>query len=65
MNPENDPALRFQQLRDKLASVIKRIRAADNHGLPADTLTAEAGRILAALHQFMQRHKDTPLYDAY
>jgi len=62
---ENDSALTFQQLRDRLAGVIKRISAAHTRGLPVDTLTAEAGRIMATLHQFMERHKGTPLYDAY
>ena len=62
MVPENYSALTFQQLRDKLAGVIKRIHAADIRGLSVDTLTAEAGRILATLHQFMERHKGTPLY---
>lgn len=61
----NNSARRFQQLRDQLARVIKRIQAADSRGLPVDTLTAEAGGIMASLHQFMERHKDTPLYDAY
>jgi len=65
MTPENDSTLTFQQLRDKLAGVIKRIRAADAGGLPVDTLTAEAGSIMATLHQFMEQHKDTLLYDAY
>jgi hypothetical protein len=61
----NNSERTFQQLRDQLAGVIKRIHAADSRGLPVDTLTAEAGSIMADLHQFMERHKDTPLYDAY
>ena len=65
MSPETDSARTFQQLRDKLAGEIKRIHTADTRGLPADTLTAEAGSILAALHQFMEQHKGTPIYDAY
>jgi len=65
MAPENNSALTFQQLRDNLAGVIKRTRANDTRGLPVDTLTAEAGSILATLHQFMERHKGTSLYDAY
>ena len=65
MVPESYSALTFQQLRDQLASVIKRIHAADSRGLPVDTLTAEAGSLMATLHQFMERHKGTPFYDAY
>ncbi len=65
MAKENYSALTFQQLREKLASVINRIRAADTRGLPADTLIAEAGSIMATLHQFMEQHKGTPFYDAY
>jgi len=65
MNPENCSTLTFQQLRDQLAGVIKRIRDNDTRGLPVDTLTAEAGSILATLHQFMERHKNTQPYDAY
>ncbi|MFZ0828031.1 MAG: hypothetical protein WAO02_11470 [Verrucomicrobiia bacterium] len=65
MSNENDSARTFQQLRDRLAGEIKRVRAADARGLPLDTLTAEAGRIMATLHQFMEQHKGTPLYDAY
>ena len=62
---ENDSALTFQQLRDKLGGVIKRVHADDTRGLPVDTLTAEAGSILATMHQFMDRHKDTRLFDTY
>ncbi len=65
MTPENHPALTFQQLRDKLGGVIKCVHDADTRGLPVDTFTAEAGSILATLHQFMEQHKGTPLYDAY
>jgi hypothetical protein len=61
----NNSARTFQQLRDQLAGVIKRIHAADSRGLPVDKLTAEAGSIMATLHQFMERHKGTPLFDAY
>jgi len=65
MAPENDSARTFQQLRNQLAGVIKRIHTNDTRGLPVDTLTAEAGSILATLHQFMERHKDAPVYDGY
>ena len=61
----NNSARTFQQLRDQLAGVIKRIHAADSRGLPVDKLTAEAGSIMATLHQFMERHKGTLLFDAY
>jgi len=65
MTPEHYSTLTFQELREQLAGVIKRIRDVDACGLPADTLVAEAGSIMATLHQFMERHKDTPLYDTY
>ncbi len=63
MTPEKYSAVTFQQLRDKLGGVIKRVHAADTRGLPVATLTAEAGSILATVHQFMERHKGTPLCD--
>jgi hypothetical protein len=62
---EKYSTLAFQQLRDKLAGVIKRAQTADTRGLPMDTLTAEAGSILATLRQFMEQHKGTPPYDRY
>lgn len=65
MRPEEYSTLTFQQLRDRLAGVIKRAHTADTRGLPMDTLKAEAGSILATLHRFMEQHKGTPLYDQY
>ena len=62
---ENYSTLTFQQLRDELGGVIKRIHADDARGLPVDALVAEAGIIMTALHQAMEQCKGTPLYNAY
>ena len=57
--------LTFQQLRNELGGVIKRIHADDARGLPVDALVMEAGSIMTALHQVMEQCKGTPLYNAY
>ena len=56
--------LQFQQLCNRLARVIK-VQATDTSNLTAEAMGMEAGRILLAIHQFMQDHKGTPVYKSY
>jgi len=62
---EDSSTLAFEQLRLKLAAVIQRVCTNDAQGLPMETVTAEAGRVMVALHQFMEQHKETPFYNGY
>ena len=57
--------LTFQQLHERLESLILRFKYSQAREMPLDAVYAETGRVIAAMDKTMEQHKGTLAYDQY